>query len=310
MKKFELKRINQIILGPIEENRWESSAAFNPGVVQQNDIVHMLYRAVESENFSSVGYAKLDRYGKILYRHPEPVIKRTLDIERQGCEDVRVVSFNQRYFIFYTAFDGSNIRIALAETTDFINYKKYGQIGPDVTDKDAMIFPEKIKGKIVLLHRIEPNIQIASFDSFDHFIKPEKDYWSDYLRNITKYTVIYKEYDWETVKIGAGPPPILTDAGWLLIYHGVDSKFTYRVGAALLDYQNPLKVVAKLPYPILEPKREYEKIGDVNNVVFPQGMVLFDDELQVYYGGADRVVGLAGGRLSDLIEALWKYKIT
>ena len=94
-----------------------------------------------------------------------------------------------------------------------------------------------------------------------------------------------------------------------MLYHGVDKKLTYRTGAALLDEKNPFRVIARLPYPILEPECEYEKIGDVNNVVFPEGMVLFDDELLVYYGGADKVVGLAKGKLSQLLETFWKHKI-
>lgn len=315
MSKFYLERVDNIILGPIKTHLWESQAVFNPGAVQNGNSVHLLYRAVEGNNFSSIGYAKLDRSGKILYRNPEPVISRTLEIEKHGCEDPRGVLFGDKYYIFYTAYDGANIqkgenaRIILAETSNFNTFNKIGQVGPDKQDKDAMIFPETINGKVAFLHRIQPNIQLAYFDDINHLITPEEEYWPKHLKNLDAHTILYREFDWEAVKIGAGPPPLKTDAGWLLIYHGVDKNFTYRAGAALLDEKNPLKVLARLPYPILEPERDYEKIGDVNMVVFPEGIVQFDDELQIYYGGADKVVGLAIGKLSHLLDELWKHKV-
>ena len=314
MGKFLLRRNSNIVLGPIKEHLWESQAVFNPSVVRENETVHMLYRAVEGDNFSTIGYAKLDRLGNVIFRCPEPVITRTLDVEKHGCEDPRIVPFEEMNYIFYTAFDGANpqkgenVRIILAETSDFITFKKIGLVGPDAQDKDAMIFPEKINGKIAFLHRIQPTIQLAYFDDINDLISPKKDYWPKHLKNIDDHTLLRREYNWESIKIGAGPPPIRTEAGWLLVYHGVDKKYTYRTGVALLDEENPLKIVARLPYPILEPEREYEKIGDVNMVVFPQGMVLFDDDLQIYYGGADKVVGLATGNLSQLIEELWKHR--
>ncbi|MFZ0389682.1 MAG: glycosidase [Calditrichia bacterium] len=308
MSRYQLQRVNEVILGPLEAHPWESRAAFNPGAVRVDDDIHLLYRAVEGDNFSTAGYARLNRQGKVLYRHPEPVLRRTLPQESKGCEDLRIVPFENRYQIFYTAYNGSRVRIANAETDDFMSYRKFGLVGPDYTDKDAMIFPQHIGGKIAFLHRIEPNIQLALFENMDHFRHPGPDYWPDHLKNLEKHTVMYRQFDWESEKIGAGPPPILTDRGWLLIYHGVDRNITYRAGAALLEEKNPQKVIARLPYAILEPKRDYEKIGDVNNVVFPQGIALFDDELQIYYGGADKVVGLAHGSLKELLDALWQHR--
>ena len=308
MGRFQLQRVNGVILAPKAENAWESQATFNPGTVRQDDDIHMLYRAVEGENYSTIGYARLNRYGHVLERLDRPVIERTLPQESQGCEDPRIVEFEGKYFVFYSGFDGQEVRIIMAETTDFQQYLKIGQVGPDTWDKDAMLFPEKIKGKVAFLHRIEPHIQVALFDDLNHFLSPEPDYWTNHLNSLDDHTILYSEQSWEKAKIGAGPPPILTDAGWLLIYHGVDEKLTYRAGAVLLDAKNPYKVLARLPYPILEPVREYERIGDVNNVVFPQGTAIFDDDLLVFYGGADKVVGLAWGRLSHLIDALWKHR--
>ena len=315
MVKFKLQRIKNEILKPVSNHPWEAGAVFNPGVVREGDAVHMLYRAVEGDNYSTIGYAKLNAEGIVLERRDQPVITRELEIEKHGCEDPRIVYFDNTYFIFYTAYDGfcpdlgKNARVVMAETLDFHSFKKNGMVGPNFQDKDAMIFPERINGKIAYLHRIEPNIQLALFEELEHFINPEKNYWPEHLKSMEKYTVMCREFKWEECKIGAGPPPIRTDAGWLLIYHGVDKNHIYRAGAALLDEKDPYKVIARLPYPILEPERDYEKLGDVDMVVFPEGVVLFDDDLHVYYGGADKVIGLAAGKLSHLIDALWKCRI-
>jgi len=315
MSRFKLERVNEIILNPIPEHPWESGAVFNPGTIRIDDEIHMLYRAVEGDNISTIGYARLDRHAHILSRGGQPVIIREWAEEKQGCEDPRIVIFEDRILIFYTGFDGANMkegknaRVILAETENFTGFKKLGVIGPDWQDKDAMIFPEKIDRKVAYLHRIEPNIQLAFFDHIDHLIDPGADYWTEHMKSVTDHTLLSRTYDWEAVKIGAGPPPIRTKAGWLLIYHGVDRDKVYRTGAALLDEKNPFKVLARLPYPVLEPERDYEKYGDVNMVVFPEGMVQFDDELLIYYGAADKVIGLAKCSLSKLIDSLWQNRL-
>ncbi len=305
---MKLQRVERPILEPIQEHAWESRAVLNPGTVREEDYVHMLYRAVEGDNFSTLGYAKLDREGNIIERRKQPVIKRTGIYESQGCEDPRIIKFNGIYYIFYSAYDGKEVRICAASTDDFINYKKYGVILPDIWDKDAMIFPELVGNKIIFIHRIEPNIQFAYFDNIEQLLYPDNGYWQNYLPNLEKYTVLSREFDWESKKIGAGPPPIKTDSGWLLIYHGVDDNLIYRAGVALLDLESPDKVIARYPYPILEPERDYEQKGDVPNVVFPEGTAVFDNKLYVYYGGADKVISLATIELNELLHGLEKYK--
>jgi len=303
---IKLERVKDLILEPIAKHKWESRAVLNPGTIREDDIVHILYRAVEGENFSTIGYAKLDQYGKVLERRPEPVIKRETDQEKQGCEDARIVKFEDTYYIFYTAYNGTTVRVAAASTTDFFTYKKHGVIIPDVNNKDAMIFPETINNKVILIHRVEPNIQFAYFDSIEQMLAGDENYWKKYLNRIDEFTVMRPEFDWEYSKIGAGAPPIKTARGWLLIYHGVDKNLVYRAGAALLDLEDPTKVIGRLPYPILEPERKYELQGDVPNVVFPEGTALFDDELLVYYGGADKVIAMASVNINELLDALEK----
>lgn len=114
--------------------------------------------------------------------------------------------------------------------------------------------------------------------------------------------IMEPERPWEGRKIGAGPPPIKTEAGWLLIYHGVDPNHVYRARAALLDLEEPWKVIARTPEPILEPEEEYEREGDVPNVVFPEGTAVVGDQLFVFYGAADKVCCVASARLDELIS--------
>ncbi len=306
---IHVERIGKALLEAIEEHAWESQAVLNPASIREGDEVHLLYRAVEGNNYSTIGYARFDRHGNLLERRPEPVIHREMDQEKKGCEDPRITYMDDRYFIFYTAYDNVNCRVALASTRDFISFEKHGIVGPDVWDKDAMIFPEKINGKIIFIHRIEPNIQFAVFEDMEHLLDPGEHYWPAHLAKLDNYTVMRPLFEWETTKIGGGPPPIKTEEGWIFIYHGVDRDFVYRAGVALLDLDDPFRVVARLPYPILEPVLSYELIGDVNNVVFPEGTARFDDDLFIYYGAADKVIGWGKISVSELLDELNKYRI-
>lgn len=306
---FKLQRVEGAILRPISEHAWESRAVLNPAAIRTGDSVHMLYRAVEGENFSTIGHARVDRNGKILSRRSEPLIVREHAYEKRGVEDPRVTRLDDRYYVVYTGFDGATCRACMASTPDFTSVQKHGVIIPDIWDKDAMLFSEPVKGKLILMHRIEPDMQLAFFNDMQHLLQPEKDYWQKHLAELDKYTVMRPRYSWEAKKIGGGAPPIPTGDGWLVIYHGVDDRLVYRAGAALLDLNNPLNVIARLPEPILEPEREFEKVGDVPNVVFPTGTAVFDDELQVFYGGADKAIGLATASLSELLHELQRHKI-
>ncbi|NOZ61683.1 MAG: glycosidase [Calditrichaeota bacterium] len=306
---MRLERIKGPILEPLAENSWESRAVLNPATIREGDVIHMLYRAVEGENFSTIGYAKLDLNQNVIERRPEPVICRTYPYEKKGCEDPRVTYLDGKYYIFYSGYDGKEVRICAASTENFETYTKYGIVVPDVWDKDAMLFPEPVGGKIILIHRVEPNIQFAFFDNIEQLLRPSNGYWNQYFSELDKFTVMKPEFDWEANKVGAGPPPIKTEQGWVLIYHGVDKNSVYRAGVALLDLESPERVIARYPKPILEPERRYELNGDVPNVVFPEGTVLIGDELYVYYGGADKVIGLATIKMNDLLEELKKHKI-
>ncbi|MCD4687602.1 MAG: glycosidase, partial [Anaerolineae bacterium] len=191
-----------------------------------------------------------------------------------------------------------------AQTDDFQRYRKLGVVGPDVFDRNAVLFPEMVGGKLILIHRAESDIQIAFFDDLDHLLDPGPEFWPDYLRHLDDHKLLTQVYPWEAKKIGASCPPLQTPEGWLLIYHGVDMDHVYRAGAALLDLDDPRRVIARTAEPILEPEAPYELVGDVPNVVFPQGLVVLDRTAYVYYGGADKVVALATAPLADLVTYL------
>ena len=293
------------ILQPRPGLAWEAKSTTNPGAVKVGEITHILYRAVDERNISRLGYATTTDGETLAERTMEPVLSPTATWEEFGCEDPRITSFEGNFYVFYTAYSRRGPRIAVASTSDFWNYMRYGIVGPDHDDKDCALFPERIDGQMAAAHRIEPNIELAFFDRVKKLDRaPQHPNSKKYLERIQANVIMKPERKWETQKVGIGPPPIRTNAGWLVIYHGVDSNTVYRAGAAILDLENPRRVIARTPDPILEPKEEYEKVGVVPNVVFPEGAVVAGDQLQVYYGGADRVCCLASIPIKLLLETL------
>lgn len=301
-----------IVMKP-RKDQFGSFARFNPGIQFKDGYVHMLYRATDSDikdstNYISyIGYARLDINTNILYDSNEKVIYPTLSEETKGCEDPRIVDFEGSFYVFYTAYDGQKARVAIAKTDDFIEYTKLGVINNFYWDKDAFIFPERIDGKIAYLHRVEPGIQLDYFESFDQLLSINS--WSNYEEKIEKSTIMKPKYLWENKKVGGSMPPIKTEKGWLLLYHAVDDKLVYRGSVALLALKNPSKVIARIPYPMIEPEEEYELKGDVNNVVFPEGGYIYNDELYIYYGAADKYIALAKIEMRELFEEFEKYPL-
>jgi predicted GH43/DUF377 family glycosyl hydrolase len=293
------------IIEPKPEKAWESGATFNPGAVQNGEITHILYRAINERSISSLGYAMTTDGETILERSAEPVLAPADPWEELGCEDPRITAFDGAFYVFYTAYSQRGPRIAAASTTDFRSFTRYGVVGPDFDDKDCALFPERIGGKFAVVHRIAPNIEIEFFERIQRIDRVSQNpHLENYLKRVQANVIMKPEREWEEKKVGIGPPPIRTDAGWLVIYHGVDSNTVYRAGAALLDLENPRRVIARTPEPILEPEKEYERVGVVPNVVFPTGAVVIKDELRVFYGGADKVCCVASVPMKLLMESL------
>jgi predicted GH43/DUF377 family glycosyl hydrolase len=252
---------------------------------------------------SRFGYAASDNGFDITERSAEPVYESVGDeLEKLGVEDPRITRIDDEYYITYTGASACpcsetrpgllnpipwRCRVGLLSTKDFKSYKKHGCILPDMDNKDVVIFPEKIKGKYVMLHRTFPNIWIAYSD--DLLI------WRDH-----KVIMRVQPGSWDCDRIGAGAPPIKTEYGWMNVYHGVDHRRNYRLGILMLDLENPSIVLGRSAEPILSPETEYEKVGLVPNVVFACGAVEKDGQYLVYYGGADKVIGIASMPVSDL----------
>ncbi|MBP7462288.1 MAG: glycosidase [Candidatus Delongbacteria bacterium] len=305
----QLERLfDRPVLEPIPAHRWESGAVLNPAAFFDGRQVHLYYRAVEGNNLSSIGYARFSPQGELLYRHPVPVLTRQTPEESQGVEDPRMICLDGNHYLFYVAYNGTITKTGIAVTRDFIHFEKLGFVQVPVFDKDAFIFPERFDGQIAYVHRIDPDIQLCRFDSIEALLAMTAEQWREYLDHLDRHTLMRPLFNWENMKIGGGVPPIRCESGWLLIYHGVEklnqaNDRIYRAGAALLDGDHPETVLARLAYPILEPERPWERIGDVNNVVFPTGAYSFEDNLFVFYGCADKVIGLAKGKFSDLMES-------
>ena len=320
---------NNPILKPDDFKNWDVGAVFNCGVtITENREIVMLFRAVPSgyrKNASGNGYTNyvssigcaVSRDGYSFSIDEKAVITPQAEWDRYGCEDPRITRFadkgKETFLIIYTAlsspaFSTKGDRVALATTENFKTYTRHGVIIPGLNDKDAVFFPERINGKIALLHRIPPDIQIVYFEDMEEIIKADGNFWSQYSESLEDHTILKRECIWESKKIGAGPPPVKTEEGWLLIYHGVDKDYVYRTGVALLDLEDPARVIARSSYPILEPKVDYEKHGDVNNVVFPEGAIVLDNTLFVYYGAADKICALATVKVDDILDFLKGFR--
>ena len=310
------------ILIPNKNNWWESKAVFNCTVSYDGKHVHMLYRAIgEYDNYiSRIGYARSSDGFQFDRRH-NIAIRPTEDYEKHGMEDPRITQIGDKIFVTYVVLSENvkkhpKIFSALAVTKNYDEFDKLGIITKNFdNNKDVIFFPDKFKmdgnfsnnSSFLILHRptslSNPDYQISRPSIWLSISNSESIISNSML-------LLKPEQDWEHLKIGAGPSPIKTKKGWLLIYHGVSSDKIYRAGAALLDLDDPRKVIARTKKPLLEPVEDYEKIGDVNNVVFPTGTVIIDNKLLLYYGGADRVCCVASANIDELIEHILKDSIT
>lgn len=293
------------IIAPRSDIDWETTGTFNPGAIVEDGSIHLLYRAVDANGVSRLGYARTLDGRTIESRSSEPVLTPSSDWEEFGCEDPRITRLDGTLYVTYTAYSRRGPRIALASTKDLLHFEKYGLIGPDRNDKDCVIFPQRINGKVAILHRLQSKVQIAYFESIESLTKSQG-FWREYVRHFENHEVMRAKFPWEARKVGVGSPPIKTERGWLVVYHGVSLDRIYRAGAMLLDLDDPKKVVARTRTPILEPETEFEQRGFVPNVVFPDGAVVRDGELLTYYGGADRVCCVASTPLDEFLDELEK----
>ncbi len=318
------------ILVPRPDVWWESEAVFNPAALYDNGKVHLLYRAMGSDGISRIGYAS-SRDGIHFDERPrEPVYAPTRDFgipERKrvygplsyapqqyasgggwgGCEDPRMVKIDGVVHMTFVAFDGWGfVRMAINSILlDHFRTKKWNWKAPnflsppDEIHKNWVLFPEKIGGKYAILHSISPpNISIEYVDSLDEFDG------SKFIKS--RYNRDGRPGFWDASMRGAGAPPIRTSEGWLLFYHGMDPAnpgVGYKVGAMLLDLNDPTKVLFRSKEPVLEPKEWYENEWKYG-VVMATGAVVMGENLFVYYGGGDKHIAVARANLRDFLRQL------
>ena len=322
---------------------FENEGVLNPAVIREGETIHLFYRAVSKGNYSSIGYCKLNAPMNIAERKDTPILFPQFEYETHGVEDPRIVKIDDTYYLTYTAYDGVNAMGALATSKDLVTWEKHGIIVPQITyaefshlagskgvlnekylrynehdriiekqgkkvfiwDKNVIFFPRRINGKLHFLHRIRPDIQIVDFNNLQELTV---EFWQNYFLHLEECCIVLTpKYKHEVSYIGGGCPPIETEQGWLLIYHGVHDTikgFVYSACVALLDLENPQLEIARLPYPLFNPEYEWELIGEVNNVCFPTGAVVIDDTLYIYYGAADEQIACASVSLSELLNEL------
>ena len=276
------------ILKPNPLNEWESLTVSNCGVVHHNGLFHMFYRAQALDYVSRIGYA-VSADGVHFNRLQQPILSPQDEWEAGGVEDPRVTCLADegRFIMAYTAYSGTLWQIALARSQNLITWERMGFPLPGERNKDAALFPEKIRGRYCMFHRREPDIWIAYSDDLLH--------WDDH-----QIVMRPRPGAWDGVKIGANGPPLKTEAGWLFFYHGFAEDKVYKLGVALLDLNDPALVLKRQDEPILEPEEKWERHGHVPNVVFSCANLVVDGTVYVYYGGGDHVIGLATCRLEEL----------
>ncbi len=336
LKKYE----GNPILKPHATNKWENLVVCNPGVWYEDGKFTMLYRAAgdDEQHYIRMGIAESTDGFTFERQCDSPAFGPSSDGPDQGgVEDPRIVKFGENFYVTYAyrphypgqywkfahdvillpesdehspAVIKDNIaNSALAVTKDFKTWRRLGRVtDTNLDDRDVILFPEKINGKFAMLHRpkqwigegygcSEPSIWIRFSDDLMVWNEPS--------------TMLFtgREGTWEE-KIGGSTPPLRTDKGWLLIYHGVEKGGLgyYRVGVALLDLEDPTKVIARAEDWIMEPEHDYEIEGFYKGCVFPTGNVIVGDTLYVYYGGADKYVGVATCKVDEILDFVLKSK--
>lgn len=310
---------NNPILIPIEKNLWESKAVFNCGVVNTGKKIRLLYRAIgEYEKYiSRIGYAHSND-GLNFDRSEDPAIVPEFEFEKYGVEDPRITKINDDIYVTYTVLSNyvnknPTVFSALIKTQDFRKFDRKGIVTKTGNSKNLVLFPEKFTDTDKISDKFYYWVHRPSDWTGIKHGTDKPGIWLGIGKSLTEikknYLLLRPEHRWEERKIGPGPPPIKTKYGWLLVYHAVDNNYVYRVGAAMLDLDNPRKILFRTKLPIMEPEATYEKYGYRNNVIFPTGMCLIDNKIYLYYGGADKVCCLAVSDIEELIEYIQKTSL-
>ncbi len=297
---FVRHRANPILTS--DDLPFPANSVFNPGAARVGDETVLLLRVEDLRGISSLVVARSSDGATVWHVEDKPLLgpDPAHPEEVWGCEDPRLVYLPERavWAITYTGYSRRGPLVSLAVTKDFKTVERLGPVMPP-DDKDAALFPRRFDGRWIMIHRPAPitgpaNIWIS--------YSPDLRHWGD-------HTVLLEAREgawWDANKIGLGPPPLETVAGWLVMYHGAHTTSSgpiYRVGLALLDLDHPEIVLRRSDEWVMAPTTNYESVGDVDKVVFPNGWVLDEaaDRLSLYYGAGDSAVGLAEAKFSEVM---------
>ncbi len=297
---FKRYRGNPIITA--QDIPYPCNTVFNAGACRFGDQYVLLLRVEDLRGISHFTLA-WSKDGYHFQVEGQPWITRAqeepfAEYERFGIEDPRITPLDGAYYVAYTGFGPAGPRVVIGATEDFRTFRRIS-LATEVDNKDAALFPEKINGLYCMLDR--PGGMGGKLGSIWITFSPDLIYWG------RAQVVLTPEAGWGRAKLGTSTPPLKTPHGWLVLYHGVrhtPGGRLYRVGAMLLDLEQPQRVLAYTPHFVFGPEELYERTGDVPNVVFPCGWVLEDDgeTIKMYYGAADTCIGLAETTLKELLQ--------
>lgn len=273
---------------------WESAGTFNPAVVYVNGKYVMLYRAQDVNGTSRLGYAD-SHDGLHFTRRNDPVLSPQTDYEKDGgVEDPHLQRFGDTFYLTYTGYNKKDAQLCLATSRDLVHWTREGVILPAYKGnwnvawtKSGAIVPDKIGGKYWMYWLG------TSADKRDQMgLSSSRDlvHWSE---ETATPILPARPGKFDSRVVEPGPPPILCDAGIVLIYNGADDRLVYRTGLAIFDRHDARKLIYRSDNPIFAPEKDWEKLGQVPNVVFVEGMVQQGDRFLFYYGAADKYVGIA-----------------
>ena len=318
------------IVVPGGKYAWRQAMTFNPAAIEEDGKVYLFERtaATMRPNLCHIGLLVSDDGVHFEHVGDEPVLTPDMVGWPKGSlQDPRVVKIDGTFYMTYAGrpytghvgcergFDMAECypeiaagacnlsRSGIATSTDLIHWKQRNFVTPEgLDDRDVILFPEKINGKFAMLRRpssiggtkieIDGAIWVTYSEDLDNWSEPE--------------LIARPEQPWESHKIGGSTPPLRTDEGWLTLYHGVDKDMVYRVGALLLDLDDPSVVRARTKVPIMQPQEDYETVLSplIGNVIFPCGNIVRDGIVHIYYGCCDWTIGLATVPLAALVDFL------
>jgi predicted GH43/DUF377 family glycosyl hydrolase len=293
------------ILLPDPHSDWETYNVFNPSVIYHNGLFHMHYRAQGLDWVSRIGYA-MSADGVRWNRLRRPVLEPIDESDARGVEDPRVTELDGLFYMCYTAYGrkfpnggseasthaGGGVTPMIARSENLITWERLGPIVRGEDNKDHVLFPRRVNGRYLALHRRPPQVWLAESD--DLLTWP-----AERMRPIFGPR---PENGWDEKRVGGNGVPIETEHGWLLLYHAYNNEHVYRLGVGLLDLDDPARVIHRPKDHVFEPEELWELRGDVPNVVFSGANPVVNGQVYVYYGGADHVIGLATCTLRELLE--------